>query len=322
MLHPALEAHRAWYRGRSVCVTGGAGFIGSHLADALAACGASVSVLDNFSNGLRQNLRGAAAAARVVEGSICDPAALDAALAGAEVVFHQAAMGSVPRSVEQPEAYHHNNVTGTLQVLEAARRHKVQRVVYAASSSSYGNTATLPKVETMRPDTLSPYAYTKLAGEQMLRAWCTCYGMSGVSLRYFNIFGPRQRDDSAYAALIPLFAKALRSGQPQVVYGDGLQTRDFTFVANAVHANLLAGAATAKLDGQVANIACGERYSVLDLLQTMAAELGVKPQPVFQPGRMGDVRDSQADIRAASALLGYSVIVPFAEGLQRTLRGT
>jgi UDP-glucose 4-epimerase len=329
MLDPALEVHRTHYRGRRVCVTGGAGFIGSHLADALVECGAKVSVIDNFSNGREENLRGPASAAELVRGSIVDPAALDAAFGGCEVVFHQAAMGSVPRSLEIPEQYHENNVTGTVRVLEAARRAKVRRVVYAASSSAYGNTATLPKVESMRADTLSPYAYTKLAGEHLLRAWCNCYGLEGVSLRYFNIFGPRQRHDSPYAAVIPLFAKHLREGTRPVIFGDGGQTRDFTFVANAVHANLLAGAVGAArgaaggagaLAGQMVNIACGGRFSLLELLETMARLMGARAQPEFQPARTGDVRDSEADIRAAGELLGYRVIVGFEDGLARTVR--
>jgi UDP-glucose 4-epimerase len=307
--HAAL---RARYRGRAVCVTGGAGFIGSHLADALVECGARVTILDDFSNGREENLRGAAAAARVVRGSVCDADALDAAVAGAEVVFHQAALGSVPRSVEV-------NAGGTLAVLEAARRHRVRRVVYAASSSAYGNTPTLPKVESMRPDPLSPYACTKLAGENLLRAWCRCYGLEGASLRYFNIFGPRQRHDSAYAAVVPRFARCLRGGVAPEIYGDGRTTRDFTFVANAVSANLLAGAVERPLAGETVNIACGARYSLLDLLATMARILGVRAEPVFHAERAGDVRDSEADIRAAHDLIGYRVLVPFEEGLRRTL---
>ena len=319
MPDPALQSHAAAYRGRTVCVTGGAGFIGSHLADVLCEAGARVTVLDDFSNGLESNLAGAARAAALVRGSIADDAALDRALAGAEVVFHQAAMGSVPRSVEIPAEYHETNVTGTLRLLQAARRHGVRRVVYAASSSAYGNSPTLPKVETMPADTLSPYAYTKLACEHLMRAWANCYGIQTVSLRYFNIFGPRQRHDSPYAAVIPLFAKHLRDGTRPEIWGDGRQTRDFTHVANAVHANLLAGATANELCGQVVNVACGTRFSLLELLQAMGELLGAKADPVFHPARTGDVRDSEADISAAGRLLGYRVIVPFREGLRRTL---
>jgi UDP-glucose 4-epimerase len=300
-------------------VTGGAGFIGSHLADALVECGASVRVLDDFSNGRETNLRAAAAAATVVRGSILDDAALDAAIAGADVVFHQAAMGSVPRSLEMPAKYHENNVTGTMRVLEAVRRHGVRRFVYAASSSAYGNTATLPKVESMRSDTLSPYAYTKLAGEYLARSWSNCYGIEAVCLRYFNIFGPRQRHDSPYAAVIPMFIERLRRGERPVIFGDGTQSRDFTFVGNAVHANLLAGRTASALAGQTVNVACGTRFSLLELVERLQALLASSVAPDFQPARRGDVRDSEADISAAGALLGYSVIVPFDEGLRLTV---
>jgi UDP-glucose 4-epimerase len=228
-------------------------------------------------------------------------------------------MGSVPRSVEIPAVYHEVNVGGTMRVLEAARRHGVRRVVYAASSSAYGNTVVLPKVESMRPDPLSPYAYTKLAGEHLMRAWSQCYGLETVSLRYFNIFGPRQRHDSPYAAVIPMFAERIRSGVRPAIFGDGGQTRDFTFVANAVHANLLAGSAPRAFRGEMVNIACGTRFSLLQLLQSMSEIIGLAADPEFRPGRSGDVRDSEADIRLAGELLGYEVVVPFMDGLRATL---
>jgi UDP-glucose 4-epimerase len=305
--------------GQAVLVTGGAGFIGSHLVDRLVKLGASVAVIDDFSNGRDANLSGAGSAARVVRGSICDDAALSEAMNGAEVVFHLAAMGSVPRSLEMPARYEEVNVGGTLRVLEMARRHGVRRIVYSASSSAYGNTATLPKVESMRPDPLSPYAFTKLAGEHLMRAWSSSYGIETISLRYFNIFGPRQRHDSPYAAVIPLLSQWLRAGLRPRIYGDGTQSRDFSYVDNAVHANLLAATAGASLHGQVVNVACGGRYSLLDLLDRMAGMLGVEYNPEFLPARQGDVRDSEADISAARDLLGYSVQVPFEEGLRRTL---
>jgi UDP-glucose 4-epimerase len=238
---------------------------------------------------------------------------------GAEVVFHLAAMGSVPRSLEIPAQYEEVNVGGTLRVLEMARRHGVRRVIYSASSSAYGNTATLPKAESIRPDPLSPYAFTKLAGEHLMRAWSNSYGIETVSLRYFNIFGPRQRHDSPYAAVIPRFSERLRNGIRPCIYGDGTQSRDFTYVDNAVHANLLAATTGAALHGQVVNVACGARYSLLDLLSRMSEMLGVKCDPEFLPARRGDVRDSEADISAARDLLGYAVQVPFEEGLRRTL---
>jgi nucleoside-diphosphate-sugar epimerase len=319
MLHHALESHCSAYAGRTVCITGGAGFIGSHIADTLVECGAKVRILDDFSNGRESNLQGRASSAKVIRGSICDDAVLNAAFAGAEIVFHQAAMGSVPRSIEIPALYHEVNVTGTMRVLEAARLHGVRRVVYAASSSAYGNTAVLPKAESMRPDTLSPYAYTKLAGEYIMRAFGNCYGLETVSLRYFNIFGPRQRHDSPYAAVIPLFARCIREGVRPQIFGDGLQTRDFAFVANAVHANLLAGSVPHALRGEMVNIACGTRFSLLELLAAMSEIIGIPSEPDFRPGRTGDVRDSEADIRCAADLLGYRVIVPFVEGLRATL---
>lgn len=310
----------ARFAGRVVCVTGGAGFIGSHVVDRLVELGARVTVLDDLSNGRESNLSGLAADARLVRGDIRDRAALDEAIRGAEVVFHLAAMGSVPRSLEMPELYQEINVGGTMAVLEAARRAGVRRVVYSASSSAYGNTATLPKVESMRTDPLSPYAFTKLAGEHLMRVWSSCFGLETVSLRYFNIFGPRQRHDSPYAAVIPKFAALLRSGRRPQIFGDGTQSRDFTFVENAVHANLLAAVAPAATAGQVVNIACGTRFSLLDLLDRMSAFLGVPCDPEFFPARTGDVRDSEADISAAVQLIGYSVQVSFEEGLCRTLR--
>jgi UDP-glucose 4-epimerase len=305
--------------GMCVLVTGGAGFIGSHLADWLVASGARVSILDDLSNGREANLAGTASAARLVRGSICDDAALEAAMEGAEIVFHLAALGSVPRSLEMPARYEEVNVHGTLRVLEASRRLGVRRVVYSASSSAYGNTPTLPKVESMRPDPMSPYAFTKLAGEYLMRAWSSSYGIETISLRYFNIFGPRQRHDSPYAAVVPLFANWLRSGVRPQIYGDGAQSRDFTYIDNAVHANLLAATARSELRGQVVNVACGTRYSLTDLLLRMSELLGVNTEPEFLPSRRGDVRDSEADISAARALIGYTVQVPFEEGLRRTL---
>lgn len=319
MLHPVLESHRAAFVGRAVCVTGGAGFIGSHLADALVGLGARVRIVDDLANGRETNLAGAARGAELLRGSILDEAVLARAFEGADIVFHLAALGSVPRSIEVPELYHQVNVEGTARVLQAARRHGVRRVVYSASSSAYGNTAALPKHESIRPDPRSPYAVTKLAGEHLMRAWALSYGIETVSLRYFNIFGPRQRHDSPYAAVIPMFAERLRRGERPVIYGDGRQSRDFTFVANAVHANLLAGGLGRRLEGEVVNIACGARYSLLELLEAMGELLGVRAECDFEPARAGDVRDSEADIRLADELLGYRVIVPFMEGLRATI---
>ncbi len=318
-LHPAMEELRPAFTGRAVCVTGGAGFIGGHLAEALVELGARVCVIDDLSNGVEVNLAEVVSRLRLVRSSILDAAALSEAVKGAEFIFHLAALGSVPRSVEVPLEYHEVNATGTLQVLRAARAAGARRVVYSGSSSAYGDTPTLPKVETMRADPCSPYAVGKLAGEAYCRAFACCYGLQTVALRYFNVFGPRQRPDSQYAAVIPRWAQALRVGERPVIYGDGQQTRDFTHVDNAVYANLLAASCQGKLAGEAVNIGCGARDSLLDLLTLMCEVLGKPNQPKCEPARVGDVRDSQAAIEAARDLIGYRVIVPFAEGLRRTL---
>ena len=315
-----LESHRAAYSGMRVCVTGGAGFIGSHLVEALDALGAHVTVIDDLCNGFRDNLKGRSDRVRLIEGSILDADAMTRAAEGAKVIFHLAALGSVPRSVEEPMRYHRVNVDGTLAVLEAARKTGA-RVSYSASSSAYGDTPTLPKIESMRNDPRSPYAVTKLAGEQYGRAYTLCYGVPFVGLRYFNIFGPRQREDSQYAAVIPRWAAAIRAGRKPLIYGNGSQTRDFTHVHNAVHANLLAGRATGTLEGETVNIGCGEKYSLLELLAQMNAVLGTSAEPDFQPPRAGDVKDSLAAIGAARALIGYEPVVTFGDGLRATLLG-
>ncbi len=313
------DQHRDSYVKREVCVTGGAGFIGSHIVSALDAMGSRVRVIDDLSNGRRENLAGCSKNVELIEGSILDEVALESAVRGSSVVFHLAALGSVPASLVTPERYQAANATGTMMVLNAARAAGCARVVYSASSSAYGDTPTLPKIETMVPDPRSPYAVTKLEGEHLCRAWAICYGLSTISLRYFNIFGPRQRPDSQYAAVIPKFATALREGTSPTIFGDGGQTRDFTHVDNAVHANLLAGLATRKLQGEMVNIGCGSKYSLLELLEQMSEVLGVKSKPIFEPVRQGDVRDSMAAIDAAKVLIGYEPIVPFAEGLRSTL---
>lgn len=303
-----------------MCVTGGAGFIGSHLVDALVDRGAKVSVIDDLSQGRAENLAHHGDRVRFVHGSILDEAALREAAMEARIVFHQAALGSVPMSVEQPVLFHLVNATGTLRVLEEARRQGARRVVYAASSSAYGDSNDLPKRESSAAAPMSPYAASKLAGEDLVRAYANCYDIDGVSLRYFNIFGPRQRADSAYAAVVPAFCEALRQRRPAVVYGDGEQTRDFTYVSNAVHANLLAGGLNAPLGGQVFNIACGKRFSLLQLLHSMAHLMGVPAEVEHRPPRAGDVRHSQADITEATRSLSYRIIVDFEEGLRRTIQ--
>ncbi len=323
--------HGDVFTGCRCVVTGGAGFIGSHLAEALLQLGAEIVVLDDLSRGDRGNVDALASmgvgAFRFVHGSITDEAAVDEAIDGAAFVFHQAAWGSVPGSVDDPAGYFAVNERGTMNVLQAARNAGVARVMFAASSSAYGDTEVLPKVETMPVLARSPYAANKAAGEAMLRAWANSYGATGgrgdldtVSLRYFNIFGPRQNANSAYAAVIAAFAKALLNGRRPVVFGDGEQSRDFTFVDNAVHANLLAARADAPLGGEVINIACGRAVTVNELASHMAAQLD-RPDlvPEYRDERAGDVKHSLADLGKAERLIGYRPIVGFEAGLSATV---
>jgi len=298
-------------------VTGGAGFIGSHIAEALAARGDRVRVLDDLSAGRLENLEGLGV--EFVRGSLCDPAACRSAVAGVTGIFHEAAQVSVPRSIEDPEASYATNVHGTLQLLEAARAAGVARVVFAASSAAYGNSETLPKVETMLPQPLSPYASGKLAGEHLLRAYASSYGMRTVSLRYFNVFGPRQADDSPYTGVIALFVRALLQREQPVIYGDGLQSRDFTYISNVVDANLAAMQRDLEEPGAVINIGSGSRTTLRELYQALSEELGVRIDVRHAPARAGDVRDSQASIEKARALLGYEPRIDWREGLKRTV---
>ena len=303
---------------RKIVITGGAGFIGSALARALVARGDDVSVLDNFSSGKRENLQDLAGSLTVVEGDILDAGLLDRVFAGAEVVFHEAAIPSVPRSLAAPVASHNANATGTLSVLEAARRCQVRRVVYAGSSSAYGEPPSLPVVEAMAPAPLSPYAVSKLAGEHYCRVYARVFGVQAVILRYFNVFGPRQDPNSQYAAVIPRFITAALDGLAPTVYGDGEQSRDFCFIDNVVAANL--GAADAEgASGKVFNIACGSGTSLNRVLVLLGEALGRPVSARHEPARVGDVRHSLADISQAKAVLGYSAAVDFPTGLQRTL---
>jgi UDP-glucose 4-epimerase len=298
-------------------VTGGAGFIGSHLVDALLARGDDAVVLDNLATGRLDNLP---AGVEVIEGDVTDPATVAEAVAGCEVVFHQAALGSVARSVADPLASDQANVRGTLAVLDAAHRAGVRRVVLASSSSVYGGASQVPTPETAPLVPRSPYAVTKLAGEHYARVFWELHGLETVCLRYFNVFGPRQRHDSPYAAVIPLFVDALLRGVPPQVHGDGRQSRDFTFVADAVAANLRAAEAPAdRCAGRAYNIARGRPASLLELLDLLSDELGVSVTPVHTDPRPGDVRHSHADISAARRDLGYAPAVSFREGLARTL---
>jgi nucleoside-diphosphate-sugar epimerase len=311
--------HGSFFKDVRCMVTGGAGFIGSHVVQVLTALGASIVVLDNLVGGDRKNI--APFNPEFIEGSILDTDVLARAVKGCRYVFHLAALGSVPKSVERPLEYHEADATGTLMVLQAARTAGARRVIYSASSSAYGDQPRLPKVETMAPDPRSPYAAAKLAGEAYMSAYSASYGLDTVSLRYFNIFGPRQNPNSAYAAVIAAFAKAILSGKPPVIYGDGEQSRDFTFVHNAVHANLLAARHDTPLKGEVFNTACGQRVSLNQLAPMMAQLLG-RPdlQPTYAPERAGDVKHSQADLTRIRHVLKYDPIVDLAPGLDATLK--
>lgn len=302
-----------------VLVTGGAGFIGSNLADELIRQGARVSIIDNFTTGFRENLEEITGDFDFIEGDINDDAAVIKAIEGAEVVFHEAALPSVPRSVENPEETHRVCVNGTLNLLIKAKDAGVKRFIYAASSSAYGNQPTLPKVETMRPDPLSPYAVAKLTGEHYLRAFHSVYGMETLSLRYFNVFGPRQNPSSMYSGVISRFIDSLMTGVRPVIFGDGEHSRDFTYIANVVDANIKAAQTTKGL-GETMNVANGDRVTLNELLNVLKTITG-KPDVVadYQPPRRGDVKDSQADNRRAIECLGYSELVGLEEGLRMTL---
>ena len=309
-------------------VTGGAGFIGSNLAAGLLEGGERVRVLDNFLTGKRENLAGLAErygdSFEVVEGDLRDLETVRRAVAGASYVLHQGALPSVPRSVADPVLTNGINVGGTVNLLVASRDAGVRRVVYAASSSAYGDTPELPKRESMPPNPKSPYALQKLAGEHYMRIFCEIYGLETVSLRYFNVFGPKQDPASMYAAVVPRFITAILAGDSPVVYGDGRQTRDFTYVDNVVRANILACQAPKAACGKTINVACGERVSLLDILEILYDLASRRVPPRFEPARPGDVRDSLADVSRAEELLGYRPSVSFREGLLRTfghLRG-
>jgi len=300
-------------------VTGGAGFIGSHVAEALVKRGDTVSVLDDFSTGRRENLAGFSDRITLIEGDLNDPDALGRAMAGAEVVFHVAALPSVPRSVADPVGSNRACVDGTVAVLWAAKENGVRRVVYSASSSAYGDSPDFPRVETQRPEPLSPYAVAKLAGEHYCRAFWECYGLETVSVRYFNVFGPRQDPNSQYAAAIPLFINAILEDRSPTVFGDGEQSRDFTYIDNVVRANLLAAEARTEACGKVFNVACGQSVTVNDVIARVNAILGKNIPSQFAPPRPGDVRHSNADISRARDLLGFEPGVSFDEGLRRTV---
>ncbi|HWB09974.1 MAG TPA: SDR family oxidoreductase [Pirellulales bacterium] len=303
---------------RTFLVTGGAGFIGSHIATALVERGDRVRVLDNLSTGHRSNLAHLGSQIEFIEGDLLDRERVAQAVAGVDCIFHQAALASVPRSVEAPLDTNAACVTGTVTLLDAARRAGVRRLVYAASSSAYGDQPTSPKHESDLPAPISPYGAAKLAAEYYCRAFTATYGFETVALRYFNVFGPRQDPGSPYSAVIPLFITALLAGKQPVIYGNGHQSRDFTYVANVVHGNLLAADAKGAA-GRMFNVANGRATSLLELIGQLNALLGTKIEPLHHPPRAGDIRESLADISAARATLGYEPQVSFDEGLKRSI---
>jgi UDP-glucose 4-epimerase len=304
--------------GAAVLITGGAGFIGSHLARRLAELGAAVRVIDDLSTGQAENLP--PQSVELIEASILDEPALRRAIDGCRLVFHEAAMVSVPQSIREPLQCAEINITGTERLLEAAREAGVGRVVFASSAAVYGDAPNLPSREDDPIVCCSPYAASKAAGEALMTAFSRCYGLSTVSLRYFNIFGPRQDPNSPYAAVIAAFAEALTGGRPPTIFGDGRQTRDFTPVANVVWANLLAAACETDLRGEALNIGTGRPINLLEVLAEMGRRLGVEPSPGLSPPRAGDVRDSTADITRARAVIGYEPRVDFSTGLAELLK--
>lgn len=301
-------------------VTGGAGFIGSNIVDALVARDDEVVVLDNLATGKIENLAPSRDKIEFIEGDIRDIDTVRKAVRGVDFVTHQAALGSVPRSIADPRTSNDVNITGTLNVLIAAKDAGVRRVVFASSSSVYGDTVELPKHEGIKPNPKSPYALTKLAGEEYCRIFHQVYGLETIALRYFNVFGPRQDPNSQYAAVIPLFiSSALRNASP-TIFGDGTQSRDFTYVANVVHGNLLAFEADSKAAGRVCNLALGGQVTLLDLYNAIKKLTGSSADPTFAPTRPGDVKHSCAAIGFAQDLLNFAPVVSFDEGLEKTIR--
>ena len=300
-------------------VTGGAGFIGSNLAEHILSRGDSVVILDDFSTGKRENLPDPTDNFELIEGSITDLETCHRAVAGADYVLHEAALPSVPRSIQDPVASNHVNVVGTLNMLVAARDAGVKRLVYAASSSAYGDTVQLPKIETMSPNPLSPYAITKYTGEMYCEAFSRLFGLETIALRYFNVFGPRQDPTSQYSAVIPKFITALLAGESPIIYGDGEQSRDFTHIENVVQANLLACEAGPEAVGKVFNCAFGERTTLNEIVQTIKDILESDVPVEYTETRPGDVKHSLADLGRANDLLGYSPKVALREGLDKLI---
>lgn len=300
-------------------VTGAAGFIGRSIAAALLTRGESVRGIDSFISGKQSNLAGLEAM-EFIEGDLADPAVCEQACKGVEIIFHEAALASVPRSVEDPASTNRNCVDATLNLLVAARAAGVRRIVYAGSSSAYGDTPTLPKQEQMLPDPISPYAVAKLAGEQYMRAFARVYGLETVTLRYFNVFGPHQDPTSHYSGVLAIFCRKMIAGEQPTIYGDGGQSRDFTYIDNVVEANLLAAAAPAeKVSGRVMNAATGSSITLNEVFALLCELTGYRGKPAYAEPRSGDIRSSLADIRLASELLGYQAKIDFREGLRRTV---
>jgi UDP-glucose 4-epimerase len=300
-------------------VTGGAGFIGSSIARALIARGDAVRIVDNFSTGKRENMADFADRIELLEGDIRDDRLLTRATAGVEVVYHEAAIASVPQSMAEPLENHAVNATGTMRVLEAARRAGVRRVVYAASSAAYGDEPTLPKVETMAPAPISPYGASKLAGEVAMQVYARAFGLETVCLRYFNVFGPRQDPKSEYAAVIPKFVTAALAGKQPRIFGDGKQSRDFCHIDNVIEANFAAATADARrVSGGVFNIGCGEAIDLNRVVAILGDILGRKIEAIYEPERAGDIKHSWGDVGAARAALGFRASVSFTDGLRRT----
>lgn len=299
-------------------VTGGAGFIGSNIVKGLVEKGYQVKVLDNFATGQRSNIEPYIKDIELIEGDIRDFWTVVRATKGIDYILHQAALPSVPRSIDNPLTTTEVNINGTLNILEAARFNEVRRIVYASSSSVYGDSPEMPKNEDMKPMPKSPYAITKLAGEEYCISFYSLYGLETVALRYFNVFGPRQNPFSQYSAVIPKFINMLKSGQNPTIWGDGNTSRDFTYIDNVVHANILAcekkGAA-----GQVLNIACNKAFTLNELVEKLNSIMGINIKPTYGSVKIGDVKHSLADIKKANAILGYTPGIDFGEGLKKTV---
>lgn len=299
-------------------VTGGAGFIGSHLVDHLLSKQHEVVVIDNFSTGLRVNLQPYADQIQLYDASLCDLEAVCEAMQGVDYVFHEGAMPSVPRSIQDPITSHHSNVTGTINVLFAAKENGVKRVIYAASSSAYGEVDVEKKYESLTPQPISPYGVMKLSGEYYCKSFYVSYGLETVCLRYFNVFGPRQNPKSAYTGVMAIFIPLMLQGKQPTIYGDGTATRDFTYIDNVIHANMLALEAD-NVVGETINVACGDSHSVKHIVDTINQILGTEIEPIFAEERKGDIKHSCASIEKARKLLGFEPPVSFAEGVARTI---